>query len=262
MNLKRILKKAGRLAPCLGMFGFPLFYAQALLKRVFSVSGPFLLWPAKSKYPLLCRTGTSDWSVFEEIFVENEYKGLGNISACEFIVDCGANVGYSSAYFLTAAPKSYVVAIEPDRGNFAQLKKNLALHASRVTALNLGVWSHAASLNFCQKPYRSGGGWAVQVEEASAGEPCEVKGVDIDTILTAFGRDHIDLLKVDIEGAEAVVFRGKPTWLDRVRVLVIEVHDDSHFGPVSDFLIPMLRERFEISRSGGLTVAIARPQTR
>jgi hypothetical protein len=36
---------------------------------------------------------------------------------------------------------------------------------------------------------------------------------------------HIDILKVDIEGSEKEVFENSSTWIDRIRVIVIELHD-------------------------------------
>jgi hypothetical protein len=39
------------------------------------------------------------------------------------------------------------------------------------------------------------------------------------------GVDYIDILKVDIEGSEKEVFESCETWIDRVGVLIVELHD-------------------------------------
>jgi len=69
------------------------------------------------------RRGTSDLSAFNQIFVQREYACLDDLVGVDLIVDCGAYVGYSSAYFLTQFPNSNIVAIEPDPENFSLLKK-------------------------------------------------------------------------------------------------------------------------------------------
>jgi len=36
---------------------------------------------------------------------------------------------------------------------------------------------------------------------------------------------HFDLLKVDIEGSEKSMFEHCDAWIDRVRMIVVELHD-------------------------------------
>jgi hypothetical protein len=45
------------------------------------------------------------------------------------------------------------------------------------------------------------------------------------TIRLESASGEIDLLKCDIEGGEAALFRGGPGWLSRVRAVLAEVHD-------------------------------------
>ena len=65
-------------------------------------------------YPLKMRTGgSSDRLALHQIFIEEEYEPLA-LSHPTAILDLGANVGYSSAYFLSKYPTARVVAVEPD----------------------------------------------------------------------------------------------------------------------------------------------------
>jgi hypothetical protein len=52
-----------------------------------------------------------------------------------------------------------------------------------------------------------------------------VPTVSIDGIMRDSGFNHADIVKIDIEGAECDVFANDPTWLDRVSILTIELHD-------------------------------------
>ena len=51
-----------------------------------------------------CRAHTSDLGVFRQIFIDREYRCLDDVQEPRLIVDCGANVGYASAYFLARHP--------------------------------------------------------------------------------------------------------------------------------------------------------------
>lgn len=61
----------------------------------------FTLWTRCARYPLRCRANTSDIDVFYGVFVLREYACLDDVEDATLIVDCGANVGYSAAYFLS-----------------------------------------------------------------------------------------------------------------------------------------------------------------
>ena len=52
-------------------------------------------------YPVYARRGSSDLAVFHQIFVSHEYRCLAGLTNPKLILDCGANVGYSAAYFLS-----------------------------------------------------------------------------------------------------------------------------------------------------------------
>ena len=45
------------------------------------------------------------------------------------------------------------------------------------------------------------------------------------TVDEIVSRGAIDILKIDVEGAERAIFERKPAWLSRVRALLIETHD-------------------------------------
>jgi FkbM family methyltransferase len=202
-------------------------------------------------HPLWGRTRSSDLYAFLQIFVEREYECLNLIDG-DLILDLGANVGYSSAYFLSRYPKSPVVAVEPDPSNFAMLQRNLAPYESRATVIQAAAWSHDTKVSIRAEQYRGGGAWARQVEEKKAGD---IAGVDIPSLLAQSGRRRIGLLKMDIEGAEVVIFRGKCAWLNQVDRIAIELHDDTVFGKATEAFYNAIRgQNFEISQSGELTI--------
>ena len=181
-----------------------------------SVRTPFAI------HPLILRNRASDNNVFSQIFIHREYRCLDHVREAQLIIDCGANVGYSSTYFLSRYPSARVVAVEPHAGNFEVLERNVAPYGNRCTTVRAGVWSTSTGLMVSEHPM---GDWAVTVRPAQPGETAEIEAVDIGTLLAESGADRISILKVDIEGSESEVFsRNTRSWIDKFDHLVIELH--------------------------------------
>jgi FkbM family methyltransferase len=126
-------------------------------------------------------------------------------------------------YFLHHYPQGRLIAIEPDERNYELCRRNLAAFGTRAIVLRAALWSKRQPLRITPDSRRLGS-WAFRVEPASLSE-ADVEGLTLPDILQRAGIDEqIDLLKVDIEGAEEEVFRESPAWLDRVRHVVIELH--------------------------------------
>ena len=198
---------------------------------------------ALSSHPLHIRGRTSDSDVFHQIFAQREYRCIDHLENVRTIVDAGANVGYSSAYFLTKFPESRVIALEPDPDNYEVAKRNLAPWGGRVTLLQAALWSAPGTVSLCDGTE----GWGRQVSEGGG-----VEAVDIPSLIERYDLGAIDILKVDIEGAEREVFRNAG-WLSCVRNMVIELH-----GPdESRVFHNAIRHRgYRLSTSGELTVCL------
>jgi FkbM family methyltransferase len=182
------------------------------------------LEPTRGSHPtVLVRVGTSDPDVYLQIFGLIELGPLPDSVSPGLIVDCGANVGYASVYLLERYPGGEVIAIEPDPGNAAMARRNLAAYGRRATVIEGAVWSRAVPLRIRRGAFRDGREWSFQVEEAPPGTAPELTGIDLEALLA--GRP-VALLKVDIERAELELFRGPCRWLTSVQNIAIELHDD------------------------------------
>jgi FkbM family methyltransferase len=227
---------------------------QRLFKRLGrSAKGrTVVLHPRALEHPIRARFGSSDLDVFEQIFVEREFSEFADVEAPELIVDCGAYVGYSGIFLLNLFPKAHLIAIEPDEGNFSLLRRNLEPYRNRTTLINAAVWWCDTTLVISKGTYRDGREWAVQVRDPSPGEMGSVETVEIGSVLAKSKFSRIDILKMDIEGAEAAVFAHDcSAWLGRVRNVAIELHDqhckDVFFQSLSGY-------RYDLSSSGELTI--------
>jgi FkbM family methyltransferase len=253
------LHRLGQIVKTLGVGPTTAAYvAFKAANRLGLQGGPVVPLHSKhAQFRLLCRAGTSDVDVFAQIFVHREYRCLDHLGGAGLIIDCGANVGYAGAYFLSRFPAAFLVAVEPDPGNFAMLERNLDRFEGRYRAVNSGVWSHATGLVISEEKFGDGREWAVTVREARPGERPAMMAKDVATLLAESAYDRISILKVDIEGAERVVFaEGAGEWIDRVDNLVIELH-----GPEcsSIFHRAIAGRGFEVSRCDELTVCLRPP---
>lgn len=174
-------------------------------------------------HPVNLRMRTTDVSLYEEIIVNCEYEfEIGREPAV--IVDAGANIGLTSVYFANRYPKAKIVAIEPEAENFRMLLKNTEPYEG-IVAVEAALW-HSDTMVDLSDP--GSGSWGFQVEEhQDIATSCKklVRGVTVDTLMRENGLNHIDILKVDIEGSEKEVFESCGAWIGKVGVLVVELHD-------------------------------------
>ena len=152
----------------------PLQAIEYLLKRdmVTKALGldSFRLHSKYALHPLLCRRDSSDRAVFGQIFIKREYRCLDDVQNASLILDCGANCGYSAAYFLSRYPQSFVVAVEPDSGNVQALKNNLEPYMGRYRVVQSGVWPREAGpVVEGNSDFGDGRDWARAVREAGTG---------------------------------------------------------------------------------------------
>ncbi len=182
--------------------------------------------PVGENHPLLVRLGTSDWYALEEIFLHDEYaEVLKNLSGRDVktILDLGANVGMSVRLWQSAYPGARVVAVEPDAGNVTILRRNIEMGRAEVPVEV--VQACVAGSPRKVKLDRSRGEYAYRMSDAESPDDREIDALTVPQLLERGKLDGpIDLLKCDIEGAEAEVFADCAAWIGKIRNIVIEIH--------------------------------------
>ena len=206
-----------------------------------------------AEHPLFMRIGSSDREVLGQIFIEKEYESIA-VTSPRTILDLGANVGYSSAYFLSKYPAASVVAVEPDSSNYAICRRNLDPYGSRAKVVHGAAWPERSKLVVDRGIWRDGREWTAQVRLAKEGDTSSesIDGYDMLTLIGLSGATEIDLLKIDIEKSELELFsRNTESWLPRIRNLCIELHGSDceaiFFRALADY-------SYNLSRTGELTV--------
>ncbi|SRR5690606_26641310 len=153
--------------------------------------------------------------MYQEIFERQVYRFPSDHPA-PYIIDAGANIGLSVLYFKQLFPDAQIVAFEADPDIFDILEKNLRGFELRdVSIVNKALWCTETTIHF-------------RKEGADAG--CIVTSgsdstVAVDTVrLAPFLNKTVDLLKIDIEGAEYTVISHSAPQLKNVKRIFIEYH--------------------------------------
>ena len=134
--------------------------------------------------------GTSDFLVFNQIFMQEEYAPLRRLHEVSFILDLGANVGYSSAYLLSAFPNATVMAVEPDERNVAICRNTLAPFGSRAKVIQGAAWSRRTTLSLSRGSFMDGREWATQVKAPAGDVAGTVEAWDIAGLMELANRDQ------------------------------------------------------------------------
>jgi len=207
------------------------------------------LHPSNLLHPIELRLHSTDADVYAQVLMDEEYAAVVDEQA-RVIVDCGANIGLTSAYLLSRLPKARVIAIEPFPASAEMCRRNLAPYGSRATVIEAAVWHCCTSLVL---DYIEGDEWGVRARparpgEPQAGEPGAIAAID----LPSLGLERIDILKIDIEGSEADLFaQGTDRWLPSVSNIAIELHNAACVG---EFQAAMAGYRYTLSHCGELTI--------
>ncbi|MBE1302190.1 MAG: FkbM family methyltransferase [Alteromonadaceae bacterium] len=155
-------------------------------------------------------------SQVRDIFLERQYLFKAN-SEEPVILDVGANIGLASLFFAKQYPTAHIVAYEADPVIFDYMQRNLRQNEiSNVVSKNEAAWNEESKLGFL-----STGTDAGHMDSAAK---TLVKAVDFSRELQQF--EQIDLLKMDIEGSENVVFPTIEEHLPKIHNLIFEYHSE------------------------------------
>jgi FkbM family methyltransferase len=151
--------------------------------------------------------------------IKQVYADIVARSAVPLIIDCGANIGLTAAYFADVYPKARIVSIEPEPGNFRHLR--IHCEGLNVNCLQAAVASEAKRGRIVDPGL---GNDAFRVEEVD-GEDLEMVAIN-QLLADPEYRDSVPFIaKVDIEGFEQELFSKNTDWMQRFPLLIVEIHD-------------------------------------
>ncbi len=152
---------------------------------------------------------------FKEIFVDEIYKFNSN-NKQPIIFDCGANVGTSCLYFKQLFPNAKIKAFEADPMIGSVLQSNLSKNGiNDVEIINKAVWIDDNGIDFGSEGADGG-------SINASNNKIKIESLRLKDFLEK--EEKIDLLKIDIEGAEYEVLIDCKDDLKNVQNIFVEYH--------------------------------------
>jgi len=223
-------------------------------------------------------------SLFRQIFVDNVYFQSGiSLPANSLVIDGGANIGLFTLYVLQHQPTATVVAVEPAPQTFQLLQANTSDFRT-ATVHNCALGREDGTMSFTYFPNQTCASGLYDAEDLERIEnlvrslmlenektPAAAfrgpKGRELlddvlaerlrrqtvlvpvrslSTLIDNAGIEHINLLKLDVEGSEYDALQGvQDEHWSMIDQLVIEVHDSLVTLPL---ILELLRKRdFNVS---------------
>jgi FkbM family methyltransferase len=204
---------------------------KAIKAKVTNSTFYFKLERQDCKYPFQLRIPSSDISTYKQVFINQEYDFLVKTQP-KVIVDAGANIGLATIYFANKYPGAKIITIEPEQSNFELLKENIALYQN-VIPIQAALWDKNEKINLLDPGL---GKWGFMTEknepsESLPGNFCHaVSAMTVEKIMQDYNLEKIDILKIDIEGAEKEVFSDTSPWIEKVDSIIVELHERMKAG--------------------------------
>lgn len=205
----------------------------------------------------------SDVKVFEQVFINKQYQCVVDIFNQFFseaplqIFDCGANIGLTTIYLNIHYPNAFYTVIEPFKDNIESIKLNFnSIKINKFKLIEGGVWNSNTALSI-DKSFGDGKEWAISLIESNH-KTNEVLVYSLAKLIEE-REALIDILKIDIEGAEKALFKNElyaASFLLHVKCIAIEIHDE---GTLRENIYKTLScNNFFYFNSGELTIGVNR----
>lgn len=228
---KRGLLLLHRFVSAFGLRGAQIFWKLHVghVGRVVSV-------PIPGGSRVWARKGTSDGMVFRQIFLDREadithfpqgtsvidkYREILGRGRKPLVIDCGANNGLSTLFLASFFPQAIVVAVEPSDDNFKLLVRNVE-RVELIKPIHAGVWDRRTHLKIIN---RHGSPCGFQTLECDESDPEAVAALSVPDLLEMFPDCDPLLIKIDAEGAERTLFQSNTSWVYRMPMFIVELHD-------------------------------------
>ncbi len=162
--------------------------------------------------------------VLGEIFWQQTYTPtLVQVKKPQVVFDLGANIG---AFSLWAAQKwepETIVSVEMDNENYNLLTENIRLNhlKEKIITIKAALWDQCGYVGINRHSFNHGMNSVDTLDDGS-----RVASISLEKLFTLTGVKRVDIVKMDIEGAESRLFNeaNKDIFSGNIRYLIAELH--------------------------------------
>ena len=192
------------------------------------------------------------YAAYKSLFEARDAERLAHwVPAAGVVFDVGANVGFFTLKFARwLGPGGQLLALEPEPANVEHLRAALRRSppACAVTVIAAAAADHAGVARLALNPYHPG-------DHKLAADGLSVTLTTIDDEVQSRALTRVDFIKIDVQGAEALVLAGAEHTLARWRpALYVEVDDANlrRYGSSAAALLEHIQQRgYQLHRLDG-----------
>lgn len=177
-------------------------------------------WVNRRRLILPIRLNTTDTFVAKEIFGDLQYVRDTMPDRVTRILDLGANVGFASLFLAAMYPEALIACVEPDPENLVALRHSLAINGIPATIVEGAVAGSTGQRNFSADSMPSSG----RMMDEGTGI-VQVEALSLRDLLLRLNWETVDLVKIDIEGAEHELIVADLEIFRRFSHILMELHD-------------------------------------
>jgi len=172
--------------------------------------------------------------MYNEIILQEHYKFIPSKKS-PLIIDCGANIGLSVLYFHKLVPDARIIAIEADPDIAAILEQNVKANGCHAEIIAKAAWTtDGEKISFGKAGADAGSLYSLE-------NTVTVETMRLKDLLDA--QADIELLKIDIEGAEIEVIKDCGASLAKADKIFVEFHSFPGKPQELDVLLKILSDQ-------------------
>jgi FkbM family methyltransferase len=183
--------------------------------------------------------GGGDLTVFSGLIGDREYWD-STLFPIGRLLDLGSNIGLAALWFSLFSPNMELACVEADPRNISLLTENLSRNnlQARIFACAVGAVEGEAELGINDHMAVSS---LISTGLHGHKESVRVNVRTVESILDELGWESVDVVKMDIEGAELEIFRSCASWIERVERFVLEIHPNTSAEEIEALVRPFGR---------------------
>jgi FkbM family methyltransferase len=160
-----------------------------------------------------------EFRLLHDLFIKHTYEC--QLSNPKTIIDLGANLGFTTIYFARRYPDATIYAIEANPEMYKKLTNNVK-NLPNVKIFNYAITNQNGHINFYADRNKPDCG-SIYKNDSDSNVSFSVQSKTLRSFMAENQIAEVDLLKFDVEGAEATIFKD-PYSISNINHLIGEIH--------------------------------------